>query len=90
MERLAADIDGRMLAEAGGPAETGGLVAEAGGSAFRRAGGRELAEAAGVAEAGLVAVAEVVTEVTKEASMVAALVSTNSPADAPLRRHYEA
>ena len=71
-------------------AETGVLMAEAGGRPSAVAGGRELAEAAGLAEAGLVAEAEVVTEVTKEVSMVAALVSTNSPADAPRRRHYKA
>ena len=71
------------LAEAEGPAEAGGWPPTG-------AGDRERAEAACVAEADWVAEAEVVTEVTKEDSMVAALVSTSPPADAPLRRHYTA
>ena len=58
-------------------------MAEAGGWSSAEAGGRELAEAAGVAEADWVAEAEKV-------SMVAELVSTNSVADAPQRRHYTA
>ena len=66
------------LAEARGPAEAGGLVAEAGGWPSAGAEGRELAEAAGVAEAGLV-----MTAVTKEVSILNVLVSTSSPADAP-------
>ena len=57
-------------------AEAGGLVAEAEGWSSAEAGGRGLAEAAGVAEAGWVAEAEKV-------SIVALLVSTISPADAP-------
>ena len=89
------------LAKVGGSADVGfptvgGLVAEAKGSAeaggwpSAEALGLELAEAACVAEADWVAEAEVVTEVTKEDSMVAALVSTSPPADAPQRRHYMA
>ena len=78
------------LVDVWGPAEAGGLVAEAGGLLAEaegwspaEAGGRGLAEAAGVAEADWVAEAEKV-------SMVAELVSTNSVADAPQRRHYTA
>ena len=83
MEPLTAETDGRGLVEAGDPAEAGVLMAEAGGRPSAGAGGRELAGAAGVAEADWVAEAEVVIEVTKEVSMVAELVSTGSPADAP-------
>ena len=65
------------MAEAEGlVAEAGGLVAEAEGWSSAEAGGRGLAEAAGVAEADWVAEAEKI-------SMVAELVSTSSPADAP-------
>ena len=73
----------RGVAEAGGPAEAGGLVAEAESWSSAEAGGPELAEAAGVAEADWV-----VAVATKVELMMEVLVSTNSPADAPQRRHY--
>ena len=75
--------DGVGPAEADDPAEAGELVAEAGGWPSAGTGGRELAEAAMLAEADLV-----VAAATKGVLMVRALVSTNSPADAPQRRHY--
>ena len=60
-------------------------MAEAEGWSSAEAGGPELAEAAGVAEADWV-----VAVATKVELMMEVLVSTNSPADAPQRRHYRA